>query len=373
MEVSRKLQQLSFYVKKTSDGQEMIFRCPLHEDKRGHLYVSINLEYICFKCGVKGNNFIKFLINHNNYLNDNDRLILTNILSDLVLSKSQTHEQYEENENKIDNMNTSYQKIRLFHELTDLLKNYAQKNKRIIYKYFSDARNITDKTYINNLIEQGYILFYSKELYPTVNSYIGSIFNRKMIYVNQAIVLTLPNSGILQFRVLDKDVENHIRYYTLKLKEIKPNIFYIGDTRNPQTCIIVEGIFDAIKVDYLFREYMDNYVIVALMGKGNVNTITEIQNLLYNVSVYIIALDTDVSIDDVKRVYTVINKINNKNKPIVYVLAKKGNNIVDKDFDNIRDFNEFKKKFILVNYTKYVTNVWKLSSLFDVDNENVKI
>lgn len=365
-----KLQRLSFYTKQTSDGDEMIFRCPLHEDKRGHLYVSTDLEYICFKCGIKGRNFIKFLITHNKYLTDGDKLVLTDILSDLVLSsESEIHEQYDNVENEIDSVNNgTYQKIRLFHELIDLLNNHAKKNRQVIYRYFSDTRRITDKNYIDELINNGYILFYSKELFTTVSSYIESIFNKKMIRIDQAIVLTTPGSGILQFRVLDKNVDNRLRYYTLKLKEINPNVFYIGNTRNPQTCIVVEGIFDAIKLNYLFKEHMDNYIIVALMGKNNVNGLTEIRNLLNNVSVYIIALDMDVSIGDVKSVYNVINKVNSKDKN-VYVLTKKSNNVTDKDFDNITDFNEFKEKFILVNYTKYVTGVWKLSNLFDVVEE----
>lgn len=368
------IQQLSFYVKQTSDGNEMIFRCPLHEDRRGHLYVSTeNLEYICFKCGIKGRNFIKFLITHNKYLTDSDKLVLTDILSDLVLSsESEIHEQYDNVKNGIDSVNNgTYQKIRLlFHELIDLLNNHAKKNRQVIYRYFADTRRITDKNYIDELINNKYILFYSKELFTTVSSYIESIFNKKMIRIDQAIVLTTPGSGILQFRVLDKNVDNRLRYYTLKLKEINPNanVFYIGNIRNPQICIVVEGIFDAIKLNYLFKEHIDNYIIVALMGKNNVNSITEIRNLLSNVSIYIIALDMDVSVGDIKSVYNVINKVNSKDKN-VYVLTKRSNNVTDKDFDNITDFNEFKEKFILVNYTKYVTGVWKLSNLFDVVEE----
>ena len=368
-----KLQQLSFYVKQTSSGDEMIFRCPLHEDRRGHFYVSTeNLEYICFKCGIKGRNFIKFLITHNKYLTDSDKLVLTDILSNLVLSsESEIHEQYDNVKNEIDSVNNrTYQKIRLFHELIDLLKNQAKKNRQVIYRYFTDTRSITDKHYIDELINNGYILFYSKELFTTVSSYIETIFDKKMIRIDQAIVLTTQGSGILQFRVLDKNVDNRLRYYTLKLKEINPNVnvFYIGNTRNPQTCIVVEGIFDAIKLNYLFKEHMDNYIIVALMGKNNVNSLIGIRNLLSNVSVYIIALDMDVSVGDIKSVYNVINKVNSKDKN-VYVLTKRSNNVTDKDFDNITDFNEFKEKFILVNYTKYVTGVWKLSNLFDVVEE----
>jgi hypothetical protein len=372
--VLTKLQQLSFYVKQTSDDEEMIFRCPLHEDRRGHLYVSTeNLEYICFKCGVRGKSFIKFLITHNRYLNNDDKLVLTDILSDLVLlSESEIHEQYDNVENEIDSVNNgTYQKIRLFHELIDLLNNHAKKNRQVIYRYFSSTRHIIDRNYIDELINNGYVLFYSKELFTTVSSYIESIFNKKMIRIDQAIVLTTPGSGILQFRVLDKNVDNRLRYYTLKLKEINPNVFYIGNIRNPQTCIVVEGIFDAIKLNYLFKEHMDNYIIVALMGKNNVNSITEIRNLLNNVSVYVIALDMDVSVGDIISVYNVINnKVNNRKDKMVYVLTKRSNNVTDKDFDGITDFNEFKEKFVLVNYTKYTTGVWKLSNLFDVVEED---
>ncbi len=363
--ITTKLQQLTFYVKQTSDKNEMIFRCPLHEDRHGHLYVSSNLEYICFKCGVKGNNFLKFLLKHNSYLDNNDKQILIDILSNLMLSETHEHEDTVRNDEKEQEIDE--QKVRLFHELKILLKNYTKRNKQIIYKYLSDTRNITDRDYIDDLIEQGYILFYSKKLYRTVNNYTKSIFGKKMIYVNQAIGLTVPNSGMLQFRVIDKDT--NIRYYILKSKEISPNTsFYIGNTRNPQTCIIVEGIFDAIKLDYLLREHMDNYIVVALTGKTNVNTIIELQNLLrYNVSVYIIALDMDVDMYDIKRVYNKINENNQNMTPHVYVLTKKNNDVTDKDFDNIHNFDEFKKKFVLVNYVKYITNIWKLSNLFDVE------
>jgi len=367
---SNKLQRLSFYVKQTSDNKEMIFRCPLHDDRRGHLYVSTDTtEYICFKCGTRGKNFIKFLVQNNDFLNDKDKIIVFDILSDLLLETKDIDDSIK-NIKKLDNQkdNQKFQKIRLFNELIDILKNHGQINKHIIYKYFSDTRNITDKNYIDDLIEQGYILFYSKELYQVVNEYVETIFNKKMIYINQAIGLTVPNGGILQFRTIDKDINNHLRYYTLKLKEVTPNIFYIGDTRNPNTCIIVEGVFDAIKLDYLFRKHMDSYLIIALLGKNNVNAIVELQNILQHVSVYVIALDMDTNTNDIKRVYNTIIKVSKNEKQMVYVLTRKGTDVINKDFDNIRDFNEFKNKFILVNYTKFVTNVWKLSTLFDVDN-----
>jgi predicted RNA-binding Zn-ribbon protein involved in translation (DUF1610 family) len=50
----------------TTSTNEEVYRCPVCGDSKnkykGHLYISQDYKYICFKCGIKGNDIRKMIM-----------------------------------------------------------------------------------------------------------------------------------------------------------------------------------------------------------------------------------------------------------------------------------------------------------------------
>lgn len=164
------IQELSKYLDYVRENEkEVVFRCPLHEDRRGHLYVEkISLKYICFKCGVKGRNIIKFILNHFNNVDSN--ILMTLLQNNNTSIPDSEH-------NKTVNLQEHLQLIELLRQLNDM---------ELLRTYLKVIRKITDKNYIEYFLSD--VLFYIPSLTSQLVEVIAKLYNIKNpppgIYIN---------------------------------------------------------------------------------------------------------------------------------------------------------------------------------------------
>lgn len=362
---------MNIYV--NENEKEYIFRCPLHEDKRGHLYVSKrDGKYICFKCGTKGHNILMFFLKHQDLLTENDNSITTKLINQMFSGingeKSETNREIlnRVDENAIRKLTTLYKELR--YELT---KNAVNNVERII-EYLQTKRKIYDVDYINELLEKDTFGYHEVDMknHKKVQMLLKEIYGKPVLY-RESIAVFLENFGI-QFRYID-DGQYKSKYMTFVLKDVSNvfktleyhRYFMIDRSHNPLPIIfIVEGVFDGIKLDYLLQQSntLTSYKIISILGKTNVKTL----QLIKPTNMYIISLDSDVTKSDIINVYNNLPKLENTK---VYVMRI--TNPKYKDFDEMEDLQDFKKNTELVQFEKYITDLWKLQKFFDSSVKNV--
>lgn len=345
------------------NDKEYIFKCPLHEDhnhkpNKGHFYVSKeNGKFICFKCGVKGTNILKFLVsNYKNLSNIKQEGLQDFLTSTLSLFKK---EQQIKIQNQLKQIDLDLDKISLYKELINYLSEKTQKRyqSRLI-EYFESKRKIYNKKFIKNMIYDKKILYFnSKDKFST--NLIEQIYGKK-IY-RDGIVINFNSFDPLnynsQIRILN---HTNIKYFNLILHN-RPGLININTINYsfPHILFIVEGVFDNIKLDY-FLNQQTNYIILSMLGKNHYKSFDTLKKFIttnnINISHMFILLDNDVTKNEMIKLYKEINKRIQIPEKNTYI--REFNNNKYKDLDEMEQM-----EIQFVEYTLYVTDLIKLKKL----------
>jgi len=328
--------------------KEIIFRCPICGDSKnpyhGHFYIQ-NEEphkFICFKCNTRGNDIVQFLLNLNKDIDLNDKQYL---LRYLMSKKKKNINNSEEYVNQYENLNFDLLK-KLTRYRPDTIEIETMKK---VYGDYLYSR-IPDKNHIDYLISKKIIIpFYSSEEHK-INSYSPDIIlNRIYFKVNNSIFISRQVSKHLELNDIFKK-QKYVIYRPKNYEgsippfEMKSDVVY---TTNPITLFLVEGVFDAIILDYFLKiTHSSNYIIHTINTKviKQINLDYIKQNGIFNV---VFIPDSDVSLKDIQ---TSVNKILRLDNNINVFIGKNESDYKDVgEFKSIEDFKNIK----IMNHEKF--------------------
>jgi len=347
------------------NDKEFIFKCPAHEDhnkkpNKGHFYVSKETgNFICFKCGLKGNNILKFLVseykNLSNIKQENLHEFLTSTLS--ILNKIETEIKLDE----LNKINIDLDEINLHKELIEYLFNKTQrKYQSKIIEYFETTRKIYNKNFIKDMIYNKKILYFNSSDKISVEL-IQKVYNKTVfkdgIFINFNSFDNLNYNS--QIRIIN---HTNIKYFNLIKSSTRHGLINVTTINYnfPYVLFIVEGVFDNIKLDY-FLNKQTNYIILSMLGKNHYKSLDTLKDYVtsnnMNISHLFILLDNDVSKEEMIKIFKEINKrikIPEKN-----TFIREFNNNKYKDLDEMEE----KLEIQFIEYTLYTTDLIKLKKL----------
>ncbi len=346
------------FIKKTSTN-ELIFRCPICGDSKkeynGHLYVEEeSLNYICFKCGIKGKSIIQLLINLINEnsiecdINDKRYLnkYLIKIVSDNLVKSNIEKEKFEIMEEVIIEEHIEEEMIEYLTKKRSMEEQFVIDSMYIPYlqKRFKGI-----EFFLKELIETNRLyLYYSKEIRYNKNYKPSTLLNR--LYFNLG-------NGIFMSREIDKELEKDTKFkkyvfYTPKNSKVKIPPFILNNNKEINTLYLVEGVFDCIKLFCFIKDDVDNVGVMSLNGKFVTNHIMSIINTYNNLLNVMYFPDSDVKDNEIE---DTINhfKRNIFNKNINLLIGK----IDDSRYKDIGEFErkEHLKKIIITTSNQYQT------------------
>jgi len=324
---------------KTTD-KEIIFRCPICGDSKnpyhGHFYVQ-NEEphrYLCFKCNTRGNDIVQFILNLKKDIDLNDKQYLLKYL----MSKKKSSKHYN---NEIP-QTFDISNFDLFNKLKSYKMDSIEEKtiKNIYMKYLLER--IPDENYIYELIDKEIIIpFYSSKEYK-INSFSPDIIlNRIYFNVNDSVLISRQVNKHLELN----DIFKNQKYVIYRPKNYEGSIppfemKSVVDVSKPITLFLVEGVFDAIILNYfLLKSGSKNFIVHTINTKviKQINLDYIKNNKIFNV---VFIPDKDVSLKDIK---TSVNKISTIDNNINIFIGKNESEYKDVgDFKTIEDFKQIK-------------------------------
>ncbi len=361
-------------IKTTSSGR-IIYRCPICGDSEkqyhGHFYVdSSNFDYICFKCGVKGNNLIQFLLNMmvNNEINDYD-VKDRQILQKYTLKKLSHYLVHKNNEEEKEEV---IEEVRQEEEIEEdmiklLTKRRTTEEQFIIdsiYLPYLRSRLKGTNHFLHELLQEKRIyLYYSKDTIYNKMYNPQTLLNRIYFNLGNSIFMSRKISDELEKKPYKKYI-----FYTPKKSNNEIPPFILKNNVFINTIYLVEGVFDCIKLYYFIKDDVDNVGVMSLNGKFLTKQLFQHLNEIDNLHNVVYIPDNDVSYDEViKTIKGFKYKI--QNKSINLLIGR----ITDSKIKDIGEF-EYKeqlKKIEIVTSSHYetknvISKLEKIKNFFQV-------
>lgn len=257
---------------------ELITRCLFggsdHDSSpdHGHLYISMNEDFLvfkCFKCNESGN-LLKLL----DFYNLNKEELIEKELLERLTNYRYLKYNWNKSKNKIEK---NEKEIKIFNEFK-LTENYIKKSVYLKSRinFDIDVEDIPD------------IIFDVKSFIENNNIYLNTYYS-KMIDALQtkAIGFLGKRQQIIIFRNIDKENEDDFRYIKIPLSN---NNFIFNDFYGIQTdsistttnkIVLCEGPFDVLNIYYNNSELLKNSMFIAcVFGNNYYNVISSILDYL---------------------------------------------------------------------------------------------
>ncbi len=342
---------LKNYIKyiKTTSTNEHIFRCPVCGDSvkpyHGHFYVSQEGKYICFKCGVKGNNVFRLILKYFD-VSPEDKVYLMRKLFDEKKRTTNQNEQYIENiDSEIFNSSIEFERI------LKKKKNSFERNviKTLFLPYLiSRVKPHIDLMY--RLLNNGIIIPFFSDVPVEYEKFKPSkLLNR--IYFKFDIGVYQQRKVNDQIDHLDNKKTKYKKYifYTPKnLQEI--STFRLSNSDTTDVLFLVEGVFDVIKLYGFLENEIENITVSNTNGKNLKKSLIVKLVERYSPKVVIYIPDKDVKKKEILENLNTIHGLTNGNVELMVGVLKNG----FKDVGEFTSIDDLRNNLDMVDYGNYV-------------------